>query len=174
MTWVFFVKKSGSRRLANDAIKQLLMPRCNMGEGRWQAIIRKIVRAMPSGQLLSANTSMMSGLLKSTSKQAYFCVAYMVGTLVALDCNTFSEFCATESRSKKEYVSICAFTDAVSIFLSCDELLWTIIPAEGKRSIDEECEKLDKADEFDLSIFDDEVKEAYLRSMAECERMFIG
>jgi hypothetical protein len=99
----------------------------------WHEMLVKIMQSLPGGSLMVDSDLIVKKLLSQTKAQTGFCVLFIVGTLVAMDCNSFSDYLALDKRSI--WISVQAFGSAISNFLDADLIVWDDLSEKEQEDI---------------------------------------
>jgi hypothetical protein len=115
------------------------------------------LRSFPSGSLFVENVEVTDLLFSCVKTQSAVATSYMVGTLVAMDSNSWSAFTAGEAQSV--WMSVRAFYNAVSTFLECDTTVWEFMSEEERALIENVPSECD-TDVFEGTLIDEDIVEA--------------
>ncbi len=92
-------------------------------------MLRKQLRCLPGGHRYTDDKVIMKRVLDPHT-QATFCSGFIVGCLIMMDNNTYSEIFA--SSSNKVWLAVVTLTGAVGEFLTLDRKLWESMSSERK------------------------------------------
>jgi hypothetical protein len=133
------------------------MPRNTMGKTKWEACLLSVLKSLPCGALFVENVEVKQQLLHSPENQSSFAVTYLIGTLIVMDCNSWSAYSTDDSES--QWMNTAAMCAAVATFLQFDLLCYDNL-SEAERLAIEEKDAADKVpDIFESSKCDPEIVE---------------